>query len=201
MKAVASPAQDDHFAARAAPRRIEGRRILQLLEVVLVRSVPHVHLRLERLEALLAGLPIAFVPFRMVGPAQRETTVLRPTTPLRNKRTAHSEHRIAGRALATIRLRQRTDLPAQRTVKSTQNLLRHQAAALSRTGSSRSARTRPFPTQRGGAPTGSPLSRPPLRQTRGSRNAPALLVSARRDGATTTPTIGRAERAPDKIRP
>jgi hypothetical protein len=71
------------------------------------------------------------VPFRVVGPAERETTVPCPTAPLRNKGIAYPEHRIADRALAAVRLRQWTDLPAQRTMKSTQHFLRHQPTGLS----------------------------------------------------------------------
>lgn len=82
---VPALAQDNRSPAGMTQGRPKRRRILQLFEVVLVRTVVDVPLRLERLQALPAGLPVTLVPLRVVRSTKRESPVPCPATPLRHE--------------------------------------------------------------------------------------------------------------------
>src|SRR5437867_10776590 len=76
---VAPLAQYDHRLAPGAPGRLVGRRVLELLEVVLVRPVVDVDLGLEISPAPAALLPGAAVSLRVVVAAQREAPMVAVT--------------------------------------------------------------------------------------------------------------------------
>jgi len=66
----------DDGTAAGAKGRLKGGRVFQLLEVVVVGAVVDIHLRLDVLSALGAGLPTALVLLRVVESAQGEPAVI-----------------------------------------------------------------------------------------------------------------------------
>ena len=62
--------------------RRERGRILQSLEIVLVRAIPYVHLGFEGLSAFLTFFPLSRVSLRMMEPAQRVAVVVPVTAVL-----------------------------------------------------------------------------------------------------------------------
>ena len=73
---VAARAQDDHRLAPQAPGRLVGRRVLERLEVLLVRPIVDIDLRLEVVSAPGTVLPGATVSVRVVVAAQREAPMV-----------------------------------------------------------------------------------------------------------------------------
>ena len=77
---VAFFAQNDHFATHGALRRLVGRGIRQLLEVVFVRPEVDVHLGVDVCSARWALLPRPRMPFGGVVAAQRVSAMIARTT-------------------------------------------------------------------------------------------------------------------------
>lgn len=73
-------AKPDTLAARIAQCGLEIRRIRQLLEVVLVGSVPNIHFSFHAFGAFRTVLPIPFVPLREMVTTQGVSSVVSAAT-------------------------------------------------------------------------------------------------------------------------
>jgi len=73
-------AKPDTLAARIAQCGLEIRRIRQLLEVVLVGSVPNIHFSFHAFRAFRTVLPIPFVPLREMVTTQGVSSVVSAAT-------------------------------------------------------------------------------------------------------------------------
>jgi hypothetical protein len=99
-------AKVNHASARIAARWLELGWIFEFLEIVLVRTVPHVHFGLEIRAAFLAILPPTFVPFVMVRTAQRVPIVIAMAGIAREGKQNVTVFIVANPVAATIRARQ-----------------------------------------------------------------------------------------------